>query len=383
LRYIHRPARPRAAQEGDHITMGVLLLMPEEIQDLVTMKEAIDAVELGYQGGSEFPVINAPRRRVHSPDGVRISSFPGGVHGMGVIGSATRAELVKQHDTNQSYAYREHPVHALHDSRTGKLLSILIGEPVDKTLGYTSVVALRTAATSGVAFRYLVREDAETASLFGAGGQAANQLLALLVERPAVKTVKVYCRTPATREAFAEKYSELFGIEITPVATPEDAIRGVDALLCATNTNVELFDGDLLEPGQHVTGIIGGNVQLVEGGFLKKSRREIDDRTVERADLIVCNLRENILSEQQGDLFLPIEEGLIKIEDIYELGELPLGICKGRTSNDQITYHKNNAGTAASELAVAMLVYENAKLAGRGTMLDVIDPAELERQFGK
>jgi ornithine cyclodeaminase/alanine dehydrogenase-like protein (mu-crystallin family) len=363
-----QPLGLTANRRETNITMGVLLLRPEEIQDLVTMKQAIDAVE---------------RRRVHSPDGVRISNFPGGVHEMGVIGSATRAELVQQHDTNQSYGYREHPVHVLHDSKTGQLISILIGEPVDKTLGYTSVVALRTAATSGVAFRYLVRKDAETAGLFGAGGQAANQLLALLVERPAIRTVKVYSRTPANREAFAAKYSEKFGVEITPVTSPEEVIRGVDAVLCATNTNVELFDGELLEPGQHVTGIIGGNVQLVQGGFLKKARREIDDTTVARADVIVCNLRENIISEQQGDLFMPIEAGLIKIEDIYELGELPLGICKGRTADDQITYHKNNAGTAASELAVAMLVYENAKKAGRGTMLDIIDPGELERQFAK
>ncbi len=363
--------------------MGVLLLKPEEIQDLVSMKEAIDAVELGYKGGSEFPVINAPRRRVHSPEGVRISNFPGGIQGMGVIGSATRAELVEQHGTNQSYAYREHPVHALHDSRTGHLICILIGEPVEKTLGYTSVVALRTAATSGVGFRYLVRKDAETAGLFGAGGQACNQLLALLVERPGIKHVKVYSRTPANREAFAEKYADLFGVEITPVTAPEEAIRGVDALLCATNTNVELFDGDLLEPGQHVTGIIGGNAQLVEGGFLKKARREIDDRTVERADLIVCNLRENIISEKQGDLYMPIEAGLIKIEDIFELGELPLGICKGRTSIDQITYHKNNAGTAASELAVAMLAYENAKKLGRGTEIDLIDPDQLAKTYAK
>ena len=62
--------------------MGFLLLKPDEIQDLVTMREAIDAVEKGYAGAHEFPVINAPRRRVHSPAGVRVSNFPGGVQAM-------------------------------------------------------------------------------------------------------------------------------------------------------------------------------------------------------------------------------------------------------------------------------------------------------------
>ena len=162
-----------------------------------------------------------------------------------------------------------------------------------------------------------------------------------------------------------------------------EVVRGTDVVLCATNTNVELFDGDWLEAGQHVTGIIGGNVQLVEGGFLKKARREIDNKTVARADVIVANLRESVISEQQGDLYEPIQDGIIKLEDIHELGELATGVCKGRTADDQITYHKNNNGTAASELAVAMLAYELAKKAGRGTMIDLIDPDELQRMAQK
>ena len=185
--------------------MGFLLLKPEDLDGLVSMRDAINAVEKGYGGGHEFPVINAPRRRVHSPDGVRVSNFPGGVQGLGVIGSATRAELVVQEGENQRYAHREHPIHLLHDSNTGELLSIVIGEVNEKTLGHTSLVALRTAATSGVGFRYMVRKNAKTAGLLGSGGQAANQLLALLTERPDIKRVKVYSRSADNREAFAEK----------------------------------------------------------------------------------------------------------------------------------------------------------------------------------
>ncbi|MBT5051028.1 MAG: ornithine cyclodeaminase family protein [Rhodospirillaceae bacterium] len=363
--------------------MGFLLLGPEEIQDLVSMAEAIDAVEKGYAGGHEYPVINAPRRRVHSPAGVRISNFPGGVHDMGVIGAATRADRVVQLEggENQEYAYREHPIHVLNDSNTGHLLALVIGEPVEKTLGYTSLVALRTAATSGVAFKYMVRDNARVAGVFGSGGQAANQLLALLSVRPGIKKVKVYSRDPDNRLNFARKYAQKFDVEITPVDHPDDVIKGSDAIVCATNTNVELFDGNLLEPGQHVTGIIGGNVQLVQGGFLKKARREIDNRTVERADVIVTNLKESVISEKQGDLYEPIEQGIITLDDIIDLGELPLGLKKGRNNDAEITYHKNNNGTAASEIAVAMLVYEKAKAAGRGTMMDLIDPEALREQF--
>jgi ornithine cyclodeaminase/alanine dehydrogenase-like protein (mu-crystallin family) len=120
-----------------------------------------------------------------------------------VIGSGTRTDLVQQTAMEQSYANREHPVHVLHDSTTGHLLAILLGAIDDKDLGYTSLMALRTAATSGVGFRHLARQNVKTAGLFGSGGQAINQLLALKCERP-ITAVKVYSRNPEHRRRFAE-----------------------------------------------------------------------------------------------------------------------------------------------------------------------------------
>ncbi len=351
--------------------MRVLLLKPSDLQGLVSMTDAIDVIEQGYRESTEFPVINAPRRRVHSPAGVRVSNFPGGVHALGVMGAQVRAELVVQEGKNQRYAHREHPVHVLHDSHTGQLLAILFGEIDEKTIGPTSLMAFRTAATSGVGFRYLVREDAKTVGLFGSGGQAANQLWALKSERPSIGHVKVYSRDPENRRVFAETYGPKFDIDIVPVDTPDVLLDDVDVVLCATNTNVELFDGNRLVAGQHVTGIIGGNKQLVQGGFLKKSRREIDDNTAVRSDVIVTNLKESMVSEEQGDLFGPVQAGLIDIGDVYELGDLATRSHPGRTSSEQITYHKNNNGTGASEMAIAMTAYRRACEEGRGTEIDL------------
>ncbi|MBM3486996.1 MAG: ornithine cyclodeaminase family protein [Alphaproteobacteria bacterium] len=349
--------------------MGVLLLKPADLGGLVTMRQAIDDVEQAYREAADYPVINAPRRRVHSPAGVRVSNFPGGVHGMGVIGAEVRAELVRQADGNQTYARREHPIYVLHDSSTGALLAIVIGEIDEKTLGCTSLMALRTAAASGVGFRHLVRRDATTAGLFGSAGQAANQLLALLTERP-IRSVKVYSRDPANRRRFAETYGPKFGIAITPVDSPREVVTDVDVIVCATNTNVPLFDGDWLAPGQHVTGIIGSNVALVKGGFLKSRRRELDDRTAVRADVIVTNLIESLVTEEQGDLWEPIQKGLIPLAKVHELGQLLTGRI-GRTSSQEITYHKNNNGTGVSEMAIAMRAYLLAKAAGRGTEIEL------------
>src|SRR6185312_5343747 len=162
-----------------------------------------------------------------------------------------------------------------------------------------------------------------------------------------------------------------FKVEIEPVASAKEVVEPVDVVVCATSTNKILFDGDWLHEGQHVTGIIGGNIQLVQGGFLKESRREIDDRTAARADVIATNLRESVVSEKQGDLWTPIEKGLIKLDDIVELGELAAGTRAGRSARSQITYHKNNNGTGAADLAVTMLAYRQARAAGRGLEIEL------------
>lgn len=357
------------------MTRRVLLLRPDELQGLVTMREAIDIVEQGYREAYEYPAIAAPRRRVHSPEGVRVSNFPGGVHGLGAIGAGLRPDKLHRGGENQTKEFRGFPMHMLHDSASGRLLAIMIGEVDEKTLGYTSVMALRTAATSGVGFRHLPRRDVRTAGLFGSAGQAANQLLALLTERPTVRLVRVYSRNLDNRTAFAARYSEKFGIEIVPVDRPRDVIRGADVVLCATNTSVPLFDGDWLEPGQHVTGMIGSNVQLVRSGYRSARRREIDDRTVARADVVVCNLRDSILEEQPGDLYEPIEKGLIRMDDIHELAELGLGLFPGRTADEQITLHKNTNGNGCADIGISMRAYELARDDGRGIWIDLPEPA--------
>lgn len=72
-----------------------------------------------------------------------------------------------------------------------------------------------------------------------------------------------------------------------------------------------------------------------------------------------------------------MELGIIKEEDILELGPLASGVVEGRTGEGQITYHKNNNGTAASEIAIAMLVYKKAKEAGRGVEVDLVSASQL------
>jgi len=346
-------------------TKSILFLGPSDITDIMAMGRAIDLVAESYAGATEFPIINAPRRRVHSRAGVRVSNFPGGVDSLKVIGSLTRAESVVHDLESQVYPYREHPVYLLWDSETSHLKAIIVGEIAEKRAGLSSLMALRTGATTGVGIRHLARKDAETAGVYGTGGQALHKVLACSNERR-IKAYKIHSRKPENRKKFIRQIEALVDAEFIDIDNPREVCRNVDIVICATNSNVPVFDGDWLEPGQHVVTVVGSNNALVKGGWLKAGRRENDDRTCERADVIVTNWRESIVQEQQAGLIEPLNAGLIAWEKIVELGEIVSGTHPGRTSDAQITYHANNNGTGAADLAIAAYVYERCKEMGRG-----------------
>lgn len=52
------------------LTGRYLLLHPEDLVDLVSMKDAVEAMEQAYSEATKWPIVNAPRRRIHSPDKV-------------------------------------------------------------------------------------------------------------------------------------------------------------------------------------------------------------------------------------------------------------------------------------------------------------------------
>lgn len=352
---------------------SVLLLGPQDLARSIAMAQAIDLVEQGYREASAFPLINAPRRRVHSRSNVRLSSFPGGIDGLGVIGSLTRAESLKHDAANQIFPYREHPVYLLWDSKTSELRAILIGEITEKRIGFSGIMALRTGATSGVGFRHLVRKHARIAGVYGSGGQALHKVLALQNERR-IERYQVFSRDPDNRKRFCENLSRLVDAEFVALDNPRDVPKNADVVICATNSNVPVFDGNWLEPGQHVVTVVGSNSALVKGGWLPSGRRENDDATVRRAAFIITNWRESVEQEQQAGLMEPLQKGIIGWDKIHELGDLVSGAFPGRTREDEITYHANNNGTAAADLAIAKFVYDQCQREGRGLAIELPIP---------
>ena len=351
--------------------MQPLLVSPQEIRGIVSMAEAVEAVRLGFREWGENPQLNAPRRRIHIPTGVRVSVHQGGVPAAKATGLMTHCEWVKPMADEQVYPRLNHPVIVLYDSAEGELKGIIVGEITCAELpNNVAVTGLRTAATSAVGTDVLARPDATSLGLFGAAGQAKNHLLALMQVRK-LKEVKVYSRSAANRKKFAEEMEPVTNLNITPVASPEEAVHGVDIILTATNSSVPVFDGNWLEPGQHVTTIVGSNVGLVKGGFTAAKRREIDDATLARSDVHAIVSIQQAIQDEQADIYDPVDRGVIRWEQLIEIGEILAGNKEGRTKPEQITFYKNNAGQGVADVALGAAVLEKIKAKNTGQKLQL------------
>jgi len=356
----------------------ILVLRPEEIDSLITMKEAIKVVEEGFRQWTHHPDFSAVRHRTHMPSNVRVSVHQGGLPSVGVTGLMTHCEWTtnptKSGYSIEAFPVRGRPVQVLYDAENGELRCIIIGEPKPKELSLSGVSALRTAANSAVGTDVFARKDAATVGMLGSQNQAKYHLIALSEIRK-IKSVAVFSPNPAHRREFAEQMGELLNLEILPVESARDAVRGADIVVAATSSNEPVLDGKWLESGAHLTSIVVSNLGLKRGGFVPKMRQELDDESMRRADVIGVNSRETIRVDQPGDFVERLEKGIISWEKVVELGEVLNGLKPGRTGAEQITLFKNTGGVGISDVAIGGRLYQLAKEKGLGLELP-IDGAE-------
>ena len=340
----------------------MLILRPDEVAGLLSMAEAVDAVENAFADWGEHAGISLTRRRLHFGD-ARLNTMPAALPSRNKIGLRIQSEILAVSGGVQTYPSRSPLVDILFDMQTAAPVAMILSstrrgltkEPVPLRTS-----DLMTAAISAVGTKWMSRSDATKLLLLGSGKQARNHLLAMNSVRD-LNHVMVFSPNPRHRVEFAAEMGAALDLDITAVDDVRSAMQEADIIVTATNTNVPVFSGAWLRDGSHVTSIVGSNVGMVEAGVIAQKRRELDDETLTRAAAIGIASRELAVQDQQGDIFDQAEAGKLAWAAIAELREIVAGQKPGRLSPNDITVFKNNGGQGIAELAIADLILNRAR----------------------
>ena len=327
-----------------------LLLTRRDVESVLTMKEAITAVEEGFRqlalGNVSMP--QRPVIRIPEYHGLYLG-MPAYVGGVGDGGSLALKVVTVYPDNPDKFGLPTTiGTLLLNDPRSGALVAIM-------DAGF--LTAMRTGAASGVATKYLAREDARSVGVFGAGVQARTQLMAVCEVR-AIERAVVYDPWQEGRIKYAAEMSERLSIPVEPTDDPRACVEN-DVIVAASSSRSPIFEGAWLAAGTHINGI----------GSHSPDARELDTEIVRRSK-VVPDYAPACLAEA-GDLILPIQEGAITEDHIHaSLGEVVAGQKAGRESADEITLFKA-VGLAVQDAVTATRVYELAQAAGVGATIEI------------
>lgn len=312
-----------------------LFLDEYSVSGLVSMQDALDAVEEVFREQASGSASNMPRMRAPLKEGVlRITA--GVLSYRGYYGIKVSSTNVFGRNSGRMFSlYRE---------ATGELCAVL------QVFG---MGALRTGAASGVATKYLANEAADTLGVLGSGRQARTQVDAICRVRP-IRTVKVFSPNKEHREAFCSDLSQALRIPADPVESPEHAVLESEIIVTATTSKVPVVQGEWLMPGAHINAI-GANYEF---------RRELDRTAVMKANFIATDDTEQVRYEST-DLVEPVREGLLTWDRVFGLSDVVSGRVIGRSSNQSITLFKS-LGVAIEDVALAIRAYERALVTGVG-----------------
>jgi ornithine cyclodeaminase/alanine dehydrogenase len=323
-----------------------LILNRNDVISVLQMQDCMDVVEKAFAELANGTAVLPLRTGIKPPDGISLY-MPAYLKEMGAL--ACKVVTV----------YKDNPVKhnlpttigkvLLQDINTGDVICIMDG-------GY--LTAVRTGAASGVATKYLAREDKnQVAGIFGAGVQAKMQLWAVATARDIGKAI-IYDISDDAMSKFISEMSAKLNIGIVKAKSPEEVLQA-DIICTASSSATPLFDGKLVKDGTHINGI----------GSHSPGARELDTEIIRRS-LFIGDSREACFSEA-GDIMIPISEGAIKESHFYaELGEIITGKKKGRVNSAAITLFKSN-GLAIQDVAAAKIVYEKALAKGIGVKVEI------------
>lgn len=326
-----------------------LIINKEQIETIIDMNDVIEADEKAYSYKCDnkaelFPIVT------HSfEDGV--SEFDiksGSMDGAGIFGM----KLVSAFEGNDKYNLpRLTGTILVFDRETGMLKSMMDGGLITN---------MRTGAAGAVGCKYLARPESEVLLLVGTGAQGPVLLDATLRVMKNIKKILV-CnpRSPQKVEGFIETVKNDLNISIPMEAVTdlESATRIADIILTAVPSRTGVINSDWIKPGTHLS-CIGSDME---------GKQELEIALMGRAKVFCDDLTQVI---NVGECEKAVKEGILKKEDITEIGDVILGNASGRDNDQQITIF-DSTGIGLQDLMVASTVTKVAFDKGLGTKMNL------------
>lgn len=232
---------------------------------------------------------------------------------------------------------------------------IILNDPETKfpvaILEASVISAMRTGAVTGVAAKYLAREDATRLGMIGAGVQARTQIRAVCHVRPSIREVRVFDLNAERCQAFAAEMEGVLGIPVRPAASAQEAVDGADILITATTTTKPIVKEEWMRPGMFYAQV---------GGY----EAEID--VLLHSDKVVLDDWTEVMHRGIATPYQAAAAGRFSRAQLHaELGEIIHGTKPGRESAHERIFF-NAVGMGTEDVALATDVWRNAQARGLG-----------------
>jgi ornithine cyclodeaminase len=228
----------------------------------------------------------------------------------------------------------------------------------------TILTALRTAATSAMAAKWLAPKGSTTMALIGNGAQAEFQALAFRAIC-GIREVRLYDIDPAATAKCVKNLAGR-GLTVTPCRTAEEAILGAQIITTVTADKqyATILTDNMVGSGVHINGVGG----------------DCPGKTELHRDIL---LRSSIFVEYPPQTRIEGEiQQLPPDHPVIELWQVMAGQTPGRTHADQVTLF-DSVGFAIEDFSALRYVRSKLAQTGLGTMLDMIaDPDDPRDLFG-
>ncbi len=341
-------------------------------QRVLTVGDAMEAIEDAYRQWDAGQATIGPKTNMYlyNDDDTRygFSIIHGGVKNIGIVAMRVKSDF--HQNTYDRMEVRESasvPTSLSKGAgREGKfcglvyLFSARNGLPL-AILNDGYLQHVRVGACAGVAAKYLARDDAHTLCLLGSQWMARTHAPAICAARP-ITLIKVYSPTPENREGFAREMSQKLDVEVRPMQSPEEAVRGADIVACCTNSHRRpVLRGSWLEEGMFISNVLSseldeGAVQRVDYTVKNQPLRDLPTHTFEAGSPPAGSERP---SEGRG--------WLNQVNDATPLlSQVIAGKARGRASEREITFFSNNEGTGVQFAAVGGLILRRLVEEGSG-----------------